>query len=104
MEDVFIGTEIKLNISIAPIGDVTMDDYDFYIEVYCSAKRAVMIQKSNTIRIDENNRIICVDTTSLGAGEIKCKITAYIPDADFPDNKRTEVVAINTGIQIIKSI
>lgn len=32
-ETVYIGTEIKLNINIQPIRDITMDNYDFNLEV-----------------------------------------------------------------------
>ena len=39
----FIGTELKLNINIEPMGSVTMDDYDFEVEVYCSIKRVLTI-------------------------------------------------------------
>jgi hypothetical protein len=31
------------------------------------------------------------------------KITAYLPDADFDDELRTEVIQETTGIQIVKS-
>ena len=100
----FIGTELKLNINIEPIGNVTMDDYDFEVDVYCSVKRVLTIKKSDAIRIDQNNYVILVDTAQTGAGELKCKITAYILDEDFKDAFRTEVVGLNTGITIIKQI
>lgn len=100
----FIGTELKLNINIEPMGDVTMDDYDFEVEVYCSIKRVLTIKKEDAIRIDENNYVILVDTALTGAGDLKCKVTAYIPDGDFGDALRTEVIGLNTGITIIKQI
>jgi hypothetical protein len=56
------------------------------------------------IRVDSNNYIVLVDTNEVGAGDLKCKVTAYIPDGDFPDELRTEVVNIDTGINIIKSL
>lgn len=100
----FLGTELKLNINIAPIGDITMDDYDFTVEVFCSVKKSVVITKKEAIRIDESNYVVLVDTTILGAGDVKCKVTAYIPDEDFDDGLRTEVIGIDTGIDIVKSI
>ena len=54
-ESPFIGTELKLNIHIEPIGDTTMDDYDFEVEVFCSPKKPIIIPKENTIRVDNNN-------------------------------------------------
>lgn len=101
---VFLGTELKLNVNIAPIGAVTMDDYDWQAEVYCSTKRVVTIPKTSAIKVDSDNYIILVNTDVLGAGELKCKVIAYIPDADFEDGFRTEVAAIDTGITIIKAL
>lgn len=101
---VFIGSEIKLNISIQPLGDLTMDDYDFEVETFCSPRKVVLTKKSDAIKVDENNYVVLVDTDIVGAGDLKCKITAYIPDADFDDGLRTEVAALETGVHIIKSI
>mgnify|MGYP006976591296 CR=1 FL=1 len=102
--NIFIGTELKLNINIEPMGEFTMDDYDWSVDVYCSTKRVVTIAKRDAIRIDKNNYVLLVDTEELGAGDVKCKITAYVPDFDFPDTLRTEVSMIDTGINVIKTI
>lgn len=102
--EIFLGTELKLNINIEPIGTVTMDSYDFEVEVYCSPKKTIIVKKNDAIRIDESNYVILVDTNVVGAGDLKCKVTAQIPDADFSDMIRTEVVAMDTGIKIIKAI
>lgn len=104
MNDIFIGTELKLNLNIEPIGQVTMDDYDFEVEVYCSVKRAIVISKRETIRVDENNYILLVDTSLVGAGDLKCKVIAHVPDNDFEDGFRDEVIGFDTGINIIKHI
>lgn len=103
-ESPFIGTELKLNIHIEPIGDTTMDDYDFEVEVFCSPKKPIIIPKENTIRVDSDNYVVLVDTNVVGAGDLKCKVTAQVPDSDFADMLRTEVVCIDTGINIIKAI
>ena len=103
-EKPFIGTELKLNIHIEPMDSLTMDDYDFEVEVYCSPKKTIVVKKESTIRIDENNYVVLVDTNIVGAGDLKCKFTAWIPDGDFPDSLRTEVVSVDTGINIIKAI
>ena len=100
----FIGTEVKLNIHIEPIGDITMDDYDFEVEIYCLPNKSIKATKTDMIKVDSNNYIVLVDTTKVGAGGLKCKVIAKLPDGDFPDNTRTEVVYINTGINIIKSL
>lgn len=99
---VFVGSELKLNIHIEPMDGVTMDDYDFQVELMCGTfkKSNKIIRKEDANRVDSNNYIICFDTAELGAGSLKCKVTAYLPDGDFRDGKRTEVVLIETGIDI----
>jgi hypothetical protein len=103
-DTLFIGTELKLNIHIEPIETITMDDYDFEVEVYCSPKRPVMATKAEMIRVDSDNYIVLVDTNIVGAGSLKCKVTAYIPDSDFPDGLRTEVAMSDVGVNILKTI
>lgn len=106
MAKVFLGTELKLNINIEPIGEMSMSDYDFNIELICGSfkKRNIVINKMDAKMVDDNNYIVCFDTTDLGVGNLICRVTAYIPDGDFKDGKRTEVTEINTGIEIIKSL
>lgn len=99
-----LGSEIKLNLNIQAVGGYTMDDFDFVAEVYCKAKNSVILPKDKAIRIDSNNYLLPIDTQDLGHGAIKVKVTAYIPDKDFGDGLRTEVVFIETGIEIIKSL
>lgn len=81
-----------------------MDDYDFSLEVYCSQKRVVTISKKDLIRMDSENYVALIDTSELGAGDIKCKVIAYIPDWDFPDKTRTEISVYETDIQVYKNL
>lgn len=101
---VWLGTELKLNIHIEPIDGITMDKYDFSVDVYCSPKKVVHANKSDCIRIDENNYIVLVDTNVIGVGTLLCKVTASIPDGDFSDMCRTEIVCNKVGITIVKSL
>jgi hypothetical protein len=105
-QKIFLGTELKLNINIEPIGSMTMDDYDFEVEVICGSfkKSSIVIKKERAKKIDSNNYIICFSTTEVGAGKLMCRVTAYIPDGDFADGKRTEITEIDTGIEIVKSL
>lgn len=104
MQTVYIGTELKLNINIDPIDGKTMDDYNFEVEVFCNVHKSSTIKKgdNNCIKVDSNNYIILIDTSTVGVGNLKCKVTAYIPDTHFVDLLRTEVVLLNTDIQIVK--
>lgn len=136
---VFLGTELKLSINIggsekdSPILD--MGRFSFKVEVFCNPKKSALavfnaeggykIKDSTTNnmkiiyttegeKIDPNSFILLINTDSIGTGEVKCKVTAYLPDTDFKmednvindltDSYRTEVTIVNTGITIEKSL
>lgn len=101
---VWLGTELKLNIHIEPIDGLTMDDYDFSVDVYCSPKRAIHVTKNECIRLDESHYIVLVDTAVVGVGSLICKVTSQLPDSDFEDMYRTEIVCKATGINIVKDL
>ena len=121
--EVFLGTEIKLKISIDPTitaaleGDkivektITMSEYNFTIDFYCNSKKVIVASKKgdtlvNLMKLEDDNNsyIAFINTGDLDAGLLKCKITAYIPDEHFKDKIRTEVQIKDTGINIIKTI
>lgn len=97
---VCVGTELKLNIHIEPIDGVTMDGYDFTVQFYCSPMRKVELKKHQAIRIDENNYLYRVDSKSVGPGRLLCRVVAEIPDGDFDDGLRTEVIIIDAGVDL----
>ena len=101
MKRICEGTELKMNISIDEIAGYTMDSYDFIVEFYCMPNRKLRLEKSALVRTDANNYTAVVDTKAVGIGALKCKVTAYIPDADCEDGFRTEVLLMDTELQII---
>ena len=50
---IFLGTELKLNISIDRFGETTMDDYNFDVELICGSfkKTSKVINKEDTKRV-----------------------------------------------------
>lgn len=76
---IYLGTDIKYNIHIDPIDSLTMSEYDFEAEFMC-VKNTLRISKSQMKKVDDNNYIARVESTKLGVGEVKLKVTAYIPD------------------------
>lgn len=101
------GTEVKINVNIEPINGVHMSEYDFSFTFYThngargNIKKGIVLIKEDLIKADDDNYIAIVDTSNMGAGEIMCRITAYIPDEDIIDDQiRTEIVELPTGITI----
>ena len=102
---VFIGTELKLNLYFEPLGNTKMRDYNFKVEAYCTTpEEGITLNKEDVKIIDDNNCNILIDTMEVGIGTLKIKVTAYIPDVDFKDKIRTEVVCVNTGIKIVEDL
>lgn len=102
----YIGTELVINVNIESLGDIHMSNYDFTIKAFCNEKKVVTFNKGdwNCQEVDDDNYVILLDTNDVGAGKLKLIVTAYIPDDRFlseeNDGKRTEVIPINTGINI----
>ena len=110
-EQIVAGTEIKLKVNIEPIGDLTMDDYNFIVEAYCNPRKSVTITKEDIEanngsggRLDDGSYYVCIDTSILGTGNLKVKVVAYLPDGAFKDALRTEVTVIKTNMVIINDV
>lgn len=97
-----LGTELKINVHLDRLDGYRMSDIDFSCEFYVYTNRKVSVSKEQMIKVDDDNYIACVDSTKLGVGKIMCRVTAYIPDADFEDGIRKEVDTADTNIIITR--
>ncbi len=87
-----VGTIYKYNVNVEPIDGLTMDEYDFTVQWYVYENRSIITKKSELIRKDSENYHALVDSSKTGAGQLKFKLTAQIPDSDCLSGFRTEVV------------
>lgn len=103
MEQIGLGTELKINVHIEPIGDLHMSDYDFSVRFYTkSGSPTVSIDKSEMREVDADNYIALVDTSGMTAGVVQMVVKALIPDTDSADLYRTEVTPpIVTDIMLV---
>lgn len=98
-----IGTDLKINVQLEPIGDLHMSDYDFSAKFYTRAIKPVVVHKRDMIQVDNDNYIARVYTSSMTPGLLMMVVTAQIPDADFPDGLRTETsIPIDLDITLVK--
>lgn len=96
VEDIIHEGEVKkFLVSIDPIDELSMDDYEF--EVIAKARKEYRITKSEAVRYDKDNYYIFVDTTKTGKGPLMLKVIAQIPDSDYPGNNRPAIDVVNTG-------
>lgn len=96
-----IGTTLKILVHFEVDG-LTMDDCDFTCDFYGRYEnKKVTLKKDELLRVDENNYIAIVDSKAIGTGNIMCKLSVNVPDADCPDGIRKEVGRTLTNINIV---
>lgn len=95
------GTKLKLNISMPPMDGYHLADVDWDVLVFTdNGIKTLTIDKRDAIYIDDNNYVIRVDSSIVGAGRYYTTLTAYIPDTDFDDGIRAEKRTRYTGVTI----
>lgn len=102
-DKVFLGTEVKLNLTIDPIGENHMSEYDWEVTAWTNSRKHQNITSKDAYFYPgkPDSAIIEIDTAKLGIGQIKLKVTAKIPDVQSSGGCRTEVVILNTNIIIV---
>ena len=98
-----IGTELKFNINVEPIGDVWLSDCDFRSTCFVFNRKTVVVNKEDML-IDDSNFLAIVDSSRLGPGRVKVKIELEIPDADCEDGFRKEVEVVCTDETIRQAV
>ena len=97
-----IGSQIKILIEASLPDDLQLFDVDFDVVVYNDDKKDKKkdYAKKDCILTDEMDYVVLIDSDELGVGTYMVKLTVYIPDADFPDGKRKEVIRINPNVKV----
>lgn len=96
-----LGTEFKMNVHLEPIDGLHMSDYNFECAFFVFNDRRIVIRKSEMKKVDEDNYLAIIkteDALKIGRGRIRAEITAFVPDAEFPDGLRTERLLICTDV------
>lgn len=97
-----IGSQIKILIAATLPDNLTLFDVDFDVVVYNDDKKDQQkkYKKTECILTDESDYVVLVDSDDLGVGTYMVKLTVYIPDTDFPDGRRKEVIRINPNVKV----
>ena len=88
---IFQGTELKYQLDITCEGFDMLQD-DFKVIVKTGTNREVTITKGEMILTENDKFIFTIDTAILGTGKYYLTVVAYVPDEDFDDGLRTEVM------------
>lgn len=96
-----LGTELKISVHVDPIDGLHMSDYDFTCTFFVYKNKSVVVNKKDFTRVDDDNYITKVDTMKVGAGQLKMKFEADIPDSDMDDGFRKEVELVDLNVTIV---
>lgn len=97
-----IGTDLKINVNVKPIGDISLSQCDFTCTFFISSSKSVILSKSQLVKIDNDNYLALFNSEELGVGTIKMTIEIKVPDPLFDKGYRTEIETVCTGINITK--
>lgn len=100
-DDIYRGSDVKLNVHVDPFGGFSMSDYNFSVELFTGKGKIITIDKSEAKKLDNDNYMVVCNSTPLGLGRIIGLVRCEIPDSDFEELKRIEIVRVDTGINII---
>lgn len=95
-----LGTAYKMNVSVDGLVNMTLADVDFRCTFYVYTGKELTLEKSEMVRVDNDNYLAVFDSAKLGRGNIKMRMSLDIPDSDCPDGVREEIYTINTGVKI----
>lgn len=97
-----VGTEYKVLLHIEPVDGVHMEDMEFECMFYTRIQEPFVVKKSEMIRVDADSYIALVNTEGMSAGTLRNRMTVDIPDRDFSDDYRRELLDMVTEIKISK--
>ena len=104
-EQLYLGGVYPYTVSLSKLGALRMTDYDFTICYYCNPQRVVAVKKANATKVDDDTYQVYVDTRLTGTGKLRFAVEAIIPDTDYADIKRPEIIDnIDSGADVVRSI
>ena len=88
-DEIYIGTELKYIVEIGAAGFSMLNDR-FCVDIM-RGPNALHFEKDDMEVDEQGNWYVCFDSLALGTGKVTAKVTAFVPDTDYPDGLRTEV-------------
>lgn len=101
---IYEGSVIPFNVSLSKMGQFSMSQYDFEIYYYCSTNKLVKVEKTDAFKENDDNYIFFVDTRLTGLGQLRFAIKAIIPDTRLEGALRPDIIELDSGCDVVKSI
>ena len=85
----YLGTKLKYRLEIEAGGFSMLND-NFEVDII-RGPNVLHFTKYQCELGEDKNWYVCFDTKDLGVGRITAKVTAFVPDTDYPGGVRKEV-------------
>lgn len=97
-----LGSDVKILIDAELPDGLKMEDVSFTVTVYNANEKDVkkVYPKAECLLTEYGNYIVLVDSEELGIGIYMVKATFHIPDTDYPNGYRKEVIRINPHVRV----
>ena len=100
MEKYYVGTELKFALTITSAG-FNMDEDSWAAHVICGRKSVTCSRNHDAVVDDQGQWYILVDSQYLGTGKYYLVVVIDVPDDDFEDGYRHEVLQQERPICIV---
>lgn len=100
--ELILGTECKVKLSLPPISGINPYGYEFNVELYTNPNKRLIVNWGECIPLDkEGDYIVPFDSSIVGVGDMTVEVVAYVPDEFFEDKLRTERMRFESVATII---
>ena len=97
-EPIYFGSKPKYQVDID--AGVSLDDFDFEVR-FQRGPNYTVTPKEQMITDGEGNYYVVMDTTKLGVGPVRAIFIADVPDNDYEDGVRPEIIVIENFERIL---
>lgn len=109
MVQIELGSGLKVNIYMEPIGTIHLNDVldTTTCTFFTNSRDEQVIKGESLLKVDDDNFIACLDSSMFNAGKLRLRMEIDFPDKDFVDMQvtqglRKEIKTVDTGITIAK--
>lgn len=100
---VCLGSQIKVEFTATLADDLHLEDVNFNLYIYNgnNPTDSVQFAKSDCLQVDADHYVARVDTQELGVGIYGARLVVSIPDTDYPNGTRIEIIPFDPQVCVI---
>ena len=85
------GTQFVINVNMTPMDGAHMSDVEFKARFYVYQNKFLELDKSDMVKVDEDNYLAFVDSAKVGKGQIKYRLFVNVPDENWESGYRVVI-------------